>query len=481
MNNKTMMQYFEWYLPDDQQHWERAKNEAKRLSNDGITSVWLPPAYKGNGGNRDVGYAVYDTYDLGEFNQKGSVATKYGTKDSYLSAIKTLQENNIKVLADIVFNHRIGADECEKVIARKCDKNNRNNLIGNEQEIIAWTKFNFPERNNKYSDFKWNASHFDGTDWDDRNKDNSLFLFKGKNWETGVGKEKGNYDYLMGADLDVTCPEVINELITYGKWYMETTGVDGYRIDAVKHIGVEFFVKWLKEMRLAFGEDIYAVGEYWGKEIGELITYLDRCGNSMDLFDVPLHFNFLKAATSNGNFDMRDIFKGTIVEAREHSAVTFVDNHDTQPGQALESYIPQWFKPLAYAITLLRQEGEPCVFYGDYYGIPHNNIPPMGKNLEKLLYARKNLAYGNQTDYIDDFNVIGFTREGDEEHKNSGLAVLISDNVGGSKTMCVGVDFAGKTFYDSLGNRTEEIIIAENGCAEFFVNGGSCSVYVLKY
>ena len=55
-------------------------------------------------------------------------------------------------------------------------------------------------------------------------------------------------------------------------------------------------------------------------------------------------------------------------------AVTFVDNHDSEPGQALESFIEDWFKPLAYALILLRKEGLPCVFYGDYYGIEKYNI-----------------------------------------------------------------------------------------------------------
>ena len=44
-----------------------------------------------------------------------------------------------------------------------------------------------------------------------------------------------------------------------------------------------------------------------------------------------------------------------------------MDNHDSEPGQALESFIENWFKPLAYALILLRKGGLPCVFYGDYY------------------------------------------------------------------------------------------------------------------
>ena len=34
-----------------------------------------------------MGYGVYDLYDLGEFDQKGTIPTKYGTKQEYLDAV----------------------------------------------------------------------------------------------------------------------------------------------------------------------------------------------------------------------------------------------------------------------------------------------------------------------------------------------------------------------------------------------------------
>lgn len=124
--NKTMMQDFEWYLKPDASHWKRVAKEAPVLKAAGITSVWLPPAYKGASGINDVGYAVYDLYDLGEFNQKSTIPTKYGTKDEYLEAVRTLQQNNIEVLADVVLGHRMGADEKERIFAYGYDENDRN-------------------------------------------------------------------------------------------------------------------------------------------------------------------------------------------------------------------------------------------------------------------------------------------------------------------------------------------------------------------
>ncbi|STL91976.1 alpha-amylase [Escherichia coli] len=56
---------------------------------------------------------------------------------------------------------------------------------------------------------------------------------------------------------------------------------------------------------------------------------------------------------------MTQIFTGTLVEADPFHAVTLVANHDTQPLQALEAPVEPWFKPLAYALILLRENGVP--------------------------------------------------------------------------------------------------------------------------
>ena len=74
-SNDTLMQFFEWYLSSDSTLWNKVTKDAKHLSELGITKLWLPPAYKGASGKDDVGYGVYDLYDLGEFDQKGSIQT----------------------------------------------------------------------------------------------------------------------------------------------------------------------------------------------------------------------------------------------------------------------------------------------------------------------------------------------------------------------------------------------------------------------
>lgn len=481
LDNQTIMQYFEWYLPSPFPLWKQIAAEAPLLRDIGITALWLPPAYKGNGGMQDTGYGVYDLYDLGEFHQKGTVATKYGTKDEYLAAISALHQNQIQVYADIVLNHKFGADETEEVLATQESFSNRNNSIEITNHIIpilAWTKYTFPGRGDTYSSFKWNWTHFHGVDWDDRNGVNSIFKFYGKRWDEDVDKENGNYDYLMGADIDLNNMDVVNELTTWGKWYVCLANLDGFRLDAVKHIRASFFVDWLRDVRDNTQKSLFAVGEYWNSNVEILKQYLEETKGTMSLFDVPLHYNFYDASVSGGNYDMSKILEHSLVKEEPYKAVTFVDNHDTEPGQALFSWVQDWFKPLAYAIILLREAGTPCVFYGDYYGIPHEKIEPKNEILDKLLSLRKNYAYGTEHDYFDHPSIVGWTREGDMGHSNSGIAVLLSDLEEGLKQMYIGKHFSGHTFYDFLGNRTEKIIIDENGNGNFSVNGGSVSVWI---
>ena len=477
-NNNIMMQYFEWYLPKDCSLWNNLAKDAKHLENIGITHIWLPPAYKGADGISDVGYGVYDLYDLGEFEQKGTIPTKYGTKDEYLETIKILHENNIKVLADIVLNHKIGADETEDVLAVQDDASNRNVSLTDTKSIRVWTKYLFPGRNNTYSDFKWNWTHFHGIDWDENTGTTAIYQFYGKHWDDDVDKENGNFDYLMGADIDLNNVDVVKELEKWGKWYINTTLVDGFRLDAVKHIRAEFYPEWLAEIEKISDKKIFAVGEYWSSNINVINEYIDKTNGCMSLFDIPLHYNFYRASISNGNFNMSHIFDGTLVESNPSKAVTFVDNHDTEPGQALESWVLDWFKPFAYALILLRKDGFPCVFYGDYYGIPEKQINSKQEALDIFLRIRKYFAYGEQIDYFDDYNVIGFTRLGDYEHQNSGLAVVMSNSTGGVIQMKVGEKFANTTFYDCTGNIVETVQVDNDGMGEFSCKDGSVSVWI---
>ncbi len=486
--NGVMMQFFHWYSPADGSLWDEACSRATELAEAGFTAVWLPPAYKGVNGAADVGYGVYDLYDLGEFEQKGSIRTKYGTKEQYLEAVRTLQQAGLQVYADAVLNHRTGADGTEDVRAVPYPQDDRLRAVGPVRSILAHTRFEFPGRPGQYSAFTWNASHFDAVDYDALNPDERgmVYLLEGKQFDSEVALEKGNYSFLMGADLDFQNAEVREELIRWGKWYLDVTGVDGFRLDAVKHISAWFFPQWLEAMQQHAGRELFVVAEYWSTEMSALHWFLDQMEGRISLFAVPLHFHLHRASHSGGQFDMRGLLDCTLMRQRETHAVTFVENHDSQPLQALESVVEPWFKPLAYALILLRREGYPCVFYPDYYGAEyedrgrdgqmHRIVMPSHRYLiDKFLCARRHFAHGPQVDYLDHWNRVGWTRLGDEQHPKA-MAVLMSDGPGGSKWMDVARPNA--TFVDLTGHISEPILTNADGWGEFHCLGGSVSVWI---
>jgi alpha-amylase len=492
MQNGTILQFFHWYYPTDGSLWKKLTAEASRLAEMGFTAVWLPPASKGTSGGYSVGYDIYDLYDLGEFDQKGSVRTKYGTKQEYLEAIGAVHAAGMQVYVDVVLNHKAGGDETELIKVRKVDPEDRRQFISEPFDIEAYTKFTFPGRKGKYSPFVWDYRCFTGVDYDNKTKETGVYNILndfGDSWEEMIDDEKGNYDYLMYDDIEFRNKSVREETKRWGEWYHRLTGFDGARLDAVKHMSPAFVNEWVDHLRKVAGKDFFVVGEYWAPgNLPLLLKYIEATGGRVSLFDASLHHNLQAAGRQGKDFDLSKIFDDSLVVARPELAVTVVANHDTQPLQSLEAPVEPWFKPLAYALLLLREKGYPCAFYADLYGAKytdkgkdgqdHEIYMPGVENIEKLLQVRKRLAYGTQRDYLDHGNCIGWTREGDEDHPGSGCAVLLSNGDEGFKTMEIGRAHAGKTFIDLLGKVPEKVTIDADGKGEFKVSGGSVSVWI---
>ena len=132
-DNGLLVQYFTANTTDSQDLWKKAAEDAAVLKKMGATAVWFPPATKGAQGKEDMGYAPYDLYDLGEFDQKGSVGTRYGTKDEYIAAIKAMKDQGINVYADIAVRQKLGADRIEKVTAADFNTKDIPQMIGNKK------------------------------------------------------------------------------------------------------------------------------------------------------------------------------------------------------------------------------------------------------------------------------------------------------------------------------------------------------------
>lgn len=118
--NATMLQAFEWNCPKDQKHWTRLASVMPSLKSTGIDNMWIPPGCKG-GWHGSNGYDIYDLYDLGEFQQKDSRGTKWGTKDELVEMMEVAAKCGVGVYWDAVLNHKAAADFSETCYAVKVD------------------------------------------------------------------------------------------------------------------------------------------------------------------------------------------------------------------------------------------------------------------------------------------------------------------------------------------------------------------------
>lgn len=139
-------------------------------------------------------------------------------------------------------------------------------------------------------------------------------------------------------------------------------------------------------------------------------------------------------------------------------------NMECRPGQTVATPIEGFFKPLAYCLILLRQEGYPSIFYGDLYGMQgeHAEPPSCGGKLANIILARSLYAFGQQDNYFDEANCIGWVRRGTPD-RPSGLACVMSNAGPGQKKMCVGEMHRGEVWTDVLGWEKGEVKIDDEG------------------
>lgn len=111
-----MLQAFYWDVPVDADArngvwWDHLRNEVGAWRTVGITGVWAPSPAKGQFGIYDMGYGLYDPFDLGSYEQKGSVETRFGSRAELEAFLAAAHAAGIEVYADIVLNHVYTGEE----------------------------------------------------------------------------------------------------------------------------------------------------------------------------------------------------------------------------------------------------------------------------------------------------------------------------------------------------------------------------------
>lgn len=303
----VMMQAFYWDVPAGGTWWNVINDKLEDWSNAGIDAIWLPPASKAQNGPFSMGYDPFDYYDFGQYNQMGSVETRFGSKTELISLIDNAHANKLSVIADIVINHNSGGDSESNPYTGGSTYTDFNPLSG---------KFFRSTR-----DFHANNIH---------TKDAGFF---------------GGFPDLCHHQTYVQ-DWLWNKSNSVGKYYRDVIGFDGWRFDYVK--GFEPWV--VRNWKNAVGG--FSVGEYWDGNENTLNWWANKA--EVSAFDFACYYRMRDAFVGNNLNKLND---GMLWKINPTKAVTFVANHDTD-----EIYTG---KTLAYAY-ILTHEGYPAIFYKDY-------------------------------------------------------------------------------------------------------------------
>ena len=489
--SELIFQAFEWNTINDGEHWNRLRDMASWIKSQGFTAIWIPPVSKAAyvfDSCDAVGYGVYDLWDLGEFEQCGAIRTKYGTKDELIAMIQEMHHNQINVYVDAVLNHKSGRTEEHQWI--------QGNRVGDWRLqdlsydwIQAQISFQFEARAGKYSLFQYQSHHFNSVDA--FSPDGFWSCYRLGNWspET-LDSYFGNYDHLVGSDLNLHDPDVIQDLKQWGLWMVNEIGVDGFRIDALRHMSHSFIRDWIDFVNKHTLKNIYYFGEYSGHDFED---ELKKLNHTIKLNDFEFqHHLYTKSRYPNSTYDFRDILNSFSFRNPQYS-VPFVNSHDSQLRNSDSHTIDDWFRPASYALMLLYQEIDSIVSWGDWFGtLPsiscekhnHNHDLPavagMAQNLEKLLYCYRNNAHGERLTYTSQQNTIGFSRLGVEAFHDSGCVVLIHTPKETTKQICewmhVGYWRHGQTYRSIFTGQS--VVLNEHGWGEFILDNLAGDIWI---
>ena len=348
--SRVMMQGFYWDVPAGNWYNNMASKAAELRnmgSGQGIDRIWFPPPSKSESGPHSMGYDPFDYYDLGQYNQKGTVRTRFGTQDELKAAIAAFQDLGIVCMADIVLNHRSGGDW---------------ELNPNTGDSY-WTDFSRVESGK----MAW--------DYDDFHP-SSLEV-------SDEGKFAGFPDVVHVADEGPGDP--VYDFIEWGKWLQNSENAGfagGWRFDYVKG----YTPRMTRLFREGTGNP-FGILECWDG-IEMIDAYVNVSGGT-SAFDFPGYYTMRDIFNSvSGSEDISKLMSPESVYGvlNPEYAVSFVANHDTDEISRN--------KMLAYAY-ILTSEAYPCLFWKDYF---ENGLADLGgqvgNGIKALVWVRGALAGG---------------------------------------------------------------------------------------
>jgi alpha-amylase len=347
--------------------WDHLARQGHVLREAGFTAVWLPPVWKGDSGIHSVGYDPFDDYDLGSRDQKGTVPTRYGTREQLARCVAMLRANGLDVYVDLVEHHRNGGSGHEGKTFRYVDADGR---PGGGR-------------------FSKNPSSFHGGDIPRDPK-----VLQDLSFGSVLAPINGKpHVYVFGGLLDSA------------DWMTRALDVQGFRVDFVKGMSTDFVFPLLNHGTL---KGKFVVGEFFDGDLGlvhDWVVNPTGMRGRASAFDFPLRGLLFEMCNNAGSFDMARLDHAGLAGIDPRHAVTFVENHDTdsEHGPIVRN------KPQAYAY-ILTSEGYPCVYYKDYSTDP--GCYRLKKVIDNLIWIHEKLADGPTQRRWKDHDVFAYERLG---------------------------------------------------------------------
>ncbi len=252
---------------------------------------------------------------------------------------------------------------------------------------------------------------------------------------------------LFFYDIDQNKTASRDTLREYTKYAFQNAGMQGMRVDAVKHFPSAFFGNLLDYLHTNGIDPPMVVGESYDYNAGTLKAWVDAVYANMNqatknaivvrIFDFALREQMRQACDAFG-YDVRNLYTQGCVDNAQLSGlnvVSFVTNHDfREPSQFIQN---DPILPYAYILTN-QKLGTPCVYYPDYYGA--NN---MRGDLNALLQVRKKYLRGApNVDYLNKFGQ-SYPQTFTGGYPNTTLAYQVRGGVGGRDAVVV-INFAAE-------------------------------------
>lgn len=353
----VMLQGFNWTSWALSTDWYTTLNNLASPIGSLFTVIWLPPPSQAAS---DQGYLPTDWYTLN---------TNYGTQSELKTLINSLHNNNVKVLADIVINHRSAHSQCPHGVWCIYDFGT-NNGAGDMTPSVNLIDGHYDQISNGVYTCQTccNSGCTEGT------------------WSYG-GRTYSCFDYTSAPDLNHWYSDTRIKITNWLTWLMSSSnaGFDGWRYDTIRG----FDPAYLNTYNDATNPYI-SVAEWWDSNNSRqtLCDVINQSGNKTMCFDYTTKANLNTAFASNTFRGDALATTGTNTEYGligwwPDYAVTFVENHDTGWSPTVThngiTYTGQneWYLPLpcngdfislkcAYAY-ILTHPGIPCVYWSDWY------------------------------------------------------------------------------------------------------------------